>query len=55
VLRYALTRFFGRTEQEAFEQTANYGAVISVVSQPLAQPGPAPQQALAGCQFQEGK
>jgi broad specificity phosphatase PhoE len=32
VLQHALTRFFGRTEQQALEQTAAYGAVISVDS-----------------------
>lgn len=30
VMRYVLTRFFGRSEQEAFEQTAAYGAVVTV-------------------------
>jgi broad specificity phosphatase PhoE len=30
VIRYALTRFFGRSEQDAFDQTAAYGAVIPV-------------------------
>lgn len=33
-MRYALTKFFGRSEQEAFEQTAAYGAVIVVASAP---------------------
>jgi broad specificity phosphatase PhoE len=32
VMQYALIRFFGRTEQQASEQTAAYGAVISVES-----------------------
>ena len=36
-LRYALTKFFGRSEQEAFEQTAAYGAVIVVASAPTPQ------------------
>ena len=31
-MRYALTKFFGRSEQEAFEQTAAYGAVIVVAN-----------------------
>jgi alpha-ribazole phosphatase/probable phosphoglycerate mutase len=30
VMRHVLTRFFGRSEGEAFEQTALYGAVITV-------------------------
>lgn len=33
-MQYALTTFFGRTEKEAFEQTAGYGAVIVVASPP---------------------
>lgn len=33
-MRYALTKFFDRSEQEAFEQTAAYGAVIVVASAP---------------------
>lgn len=33
-MRYALTKFFGRSEQEAFEQTAAYGAVIVVAGAP---------------------
>lgn len=32
VMQYALTRLFGRTEQQALEQTAAYGAVISLDS-----------------------
>ncbi len=36
-MRYALTKFFGRSEQEAFEQTAAYGAVIVVASGPTQQ------------------
>ncbi|HEX4066968.1 MAG TPA: histidine phosphatase family protein [Acidobacteriaceae bacterium] len=31
VMRSALTRFFGFSEQEAFDRTALYGAVVSVV------------------------
>lgn len=33
-MQYALTTFFGRTDKEAFEQTAGYGAVIVVASPP---------------------
>ncbi|HEX3107369.1 MAG TPA: histidine phosphatase family protein [Terriglobales bacterium] len=33
-MRYALTKFFGRSEQEAFDQTAAYGAVIVVAGAP---------------------
>jgi broad specificity phosphatase PhoE len=36
-MRYALTKFFGRSEQEAFEQTAGYGAVIVVAVAPTVQ------------------
>lgn len=33
-MTYGLTRFFGRNQQEAFEQTAAYGAVIVVANAP---------------------
>jgi broad specificity phosphatase PhoE len=36
VMRYALTKLFGRCQKLALEQTANYGAVISVFKGPMA-------------------
>ncbi len=36
VMRYALTGFYGRSEQEAFEQTAAYGSVVLVASRSVA-------------------
>ncbi len=34
VIRHVLTRFFGHSKREAFEQTAAYGAVIPVACHP---------------------
>lgn len=36
-MTYGLMKFFGRNEQEAFEQTAAYGAVIVVANAPTLQ------------------